>query len=100
MSALRMLLCVLAWLLGSFSVARPADNSSEEPLSENKNPRKDIYGDLLPDGAIARLGTIRFRYSSQGLAGICFSKDGRSLIAGRSGNIDFFNVETGRLTKR
>ncbi|HTU22729.1 MAG TPA: WD40 repeat domain-containing protein [Gemmataceae bacterium] len=61
-------------------------------------PRTDLYGDPLPSGAIARLGTIRLRHAD---AEIAFSKDGKRLFScDGSGEIRIWDVATGKLLRR
>src|SRR5438094_512051 len=69
MSARRWLAVVL---LGLTTVPAPAE---EKPAA-----RLDLHGDALPDGAIARLGTVRFR--AWGATCLTFSRDGKRVVAG------------------
>jgi len=71
-------------LAGSMAIAEP------EP------PRVDRYGDPLPLGAVARLGTVRFRHGGYGLKALSFLPDGKTLVgAGEERSIIFWDAETG-----
>jgi WD40 repeat protein len=57
----------------------------------------DRYGDPLPPGAVARLGTVRYRFGGHGAA---FLPDGRTVVSVRSGNaITLWDARTGRLLR-
>ena len=64
--------------------------------AEKKAERLDCYGDPLPQGALARMGTVRGRLP--GLVTCCaFSRDGKILVAaGGDAAIHLFDAETGR----
>jgi WD40 repeat protein len=60
--------------------------------------RKDVYGDALPDGALARFGTVRFRDPATSVA---YSPDGKLLAVGGSDNtIRLFEAATGKEVRR
>jgi WD40 repeat protein len=62
-------------------------------------PRTDLYGDPLPDGAVARLGTAHWRYSAA-VRGLVFSPDGKT-IAAVSGRIPrLCDAATGKELRR
>jgi len=76
----------------------PATNNAEQP---GKEPlaRCDRYGDPLPKGAIARLGTIRFRHEHASLHLIpAFSRDGKVLATGFN-EIRLWDPATGKLLR-
>ena len=53
------------------------------PGKEQKKPRMDQYGDPLPEGAIARLGTLRLVHLGR-LASVAVSPDGKIVASGVS----------------
>jgi WD40 repeat protein len=69
---------VRALLLGGVlaGLAPGAKTAEAEP----PKPREDRYGDPLPPGAIARLGTVRFRHPGA-VHAVAFSEDGKLLAA-------------------
>jgi WD40 repeat protein len=62
----------------------------------NQNaPRVDQYGDPLPDGALQRLGTVRFR--GGGGSGMILLPDGKTLLTGYESNfVRFWDIATGK----
>lgn len=64
--------------------------------AETKAARTDQYGDPLPEGAIARIGTVRWRLPGLGVD-CAFSCDGKVLVAvSDDTSIHVFDAATGR----
>src|SRR5262249_38526667 len=69
------------------------------PQADVPKPRIDAYGDPLPEGAVGRLGTLRWRH--EGEAGfLAFSPDGRMLVVHSKGGAAFFDTATGKVIHR
>ncbi len=75
---------------------QPQTKTPLPPNNGGARPRVDVHGDPLPEGAVARLGTVRFRMS--GLVYACaWSPDGKTLAASSvDKSIAFFDAATGR----
>jgi WD40 repeat protein len=60
----------------------------------------DAFGDPLPAGAVARMGSIRLRPEGP-VIGAAFSPDGKSLLTvGQTSHIQVWEAETGRQRRR
>src|SRR5438034_699390 len=71
----------------------------------SEHPGVDRYGDELPSGAVARLGTSRLRHDvragNSGINSLAFSPEGKVLAAaGREdGRISLWEIPGGRLLR-
>src|SRR5207245_4547658 len=77
-----------------------ADEQRSQPKPEKANqPRLDLYGDPLPEGAIARLGTARWR--TDGVDAMAVAADGRTLLtANTETGITIWDMATGKPTRK
>ncbi len=62
-------------------------------------PKRDGYGDPLPEGAIARLGSLVLR-NEELILTAAFTPDGKTLAAAGSDSISFWDPVTGKLVRR
>ncbi|MBO0700066.1 MAG: WD40 repeat domain-containing protein [Zavarzinella sp.] len=58
--------------------------------------RTDAEGLPLPDGALARLGSSRFRFDGSAYIPLVFSSDGRQVVVGGTRSVSVFDAATGR----
>jgi WD40 repeat protein len=90
----RVAACALALAAGLALLGdgRPAESAAPPAGGPGK---VDLYGDPLPPGALARLGSLRFRPGST-VGRLSFSPDGKKLIA----DLAVFDAREGRLLGR
>jgi WD40 repeat protein len=90
------------WLLAGLLcvVGLSAAQSEQKPAGEaSKSPRLDLHDDALPPGAIARLGTLRFRAPGETVA-LAFAPDGKTVAVSSHGGLFLFDAASGKKTKR
>jgi RNA polymerase sigma factor (sigma-70 family) len=90
----------VAGLLGGGTLAffRPVNLAADAPAEQQQakaSPRTDCYGDPLPPGAIARLGTVRWRHEN-GVGAAIFTPDGKTLISGAKQSVRLWNAASGQ----
>lgn len=75
-------------------------DSQKPGMAEKKQPRLDLYGDPLPDGTAARLGTLRWRHDHSHRGGLFahFSPDGKMVVTCHR-FIRLWNVADGKLLR-
>ena len=104
LSALVLSLGVVAggMTLRSPSEPRPSESDGNDrsltvaaPKDAEPRPAVDAHGDPLPDGAVARLGTIRFNHGD-GLNALFFSPDGKTIYSEGNGNIRSWDADNGK----
>jgi WD40 repeat protein len=90
--------------------APPREEEKPPPVAQDQPPKKggpgpavDRHGDPLPEGAVARLGTLRFRHGAN-TAALAYSPDGKWLasLAGGGGAHTLYLLEaaTGKVVHR
>jgi WD40 repeat protein len=90
-------------VLACVAVAVPAPARADMPAKQDKKPpeakkpRTDRYGDPLPEGAIARIGTVRWRHARMTLIG--YRPDGKTMISVSLDSIRLWDSTTGTKLK-
>src|SRR5262249_30356679 len=85
-----------------WSALAESSRQTDFRVPEENPSRTDRFGDPLPAGAVARLGTVRMR-SHEDVDGVAFSPDGKTLATGDGGapmKIRFWDVATGKEVRR
>jgi RNA polymerase sigma factor (sigma-70 family) len=77
---------------------QPQVEHSPKPVA-TRPERFDQWGDPLPPGAIARMGTVRFRHGSP-VYGVAYSRDGKAIVASSHNDVYFWDAASGRTLRR
>lgn len=88
-----MLLGVVALGCAREEVSYP---SPVRPEAAAAPPPTDLYGDSLPPGTLARLGTVRLRHNSA-ICSLAYSPDGKTIASGcHDGLVHLWDVKSGK----
>ena len=90
--------CLILGLCDPLHGEEPAHQ--QKPVQEKTPPRNDLFGHPLPDDALARMGTIRFRHVSK-VSSLVYSPDSKTLITGSNdGTVRLWEAATGKEIRR
>ena len=85
----------LLLLIPLLAFAQEPPAPKEQPKQDTPKPRLDLYGDPLPEGAIRRLGSVRFRHIG-GILSVDYSPDGKTIASGgRDWTARIWDAQTG-----
>lgn len=74
--------------------------AAEEPTPPVDQGRLDAHGDLLPEGSLARFGTLRWRHGAA-VVFAAYTTDGTGLLtASQDGTLRLWDAETGKEIRR
>ncbi len=90
-------ICFLGWALLVASLFPGSVLRTASLPADQKEPgaRTDVYGDPLPDGAIARLGTAS-RMRTAAVYSLAFSPDGKTVAAATRDGVQLWDAVTGK----
>jgi RNA polymerase sigma factor (sigma-70 family) len=112
--AILTLLAMLGFAAVGYRMVGPASPSpAEQPASkaqalrepraaksEPRQPRVDLFGDPLPEEAMARLGSARLRHPGIGRRSFFFSPDGKQIVSSTLDHLWISDTATGKLLRR
>src|SRR5215468_5607291 len=78
-------------LIGLFATGAAVPPATTAPPAA----RTDLLGDPLPDGALARVGTLRFRHFAT-IVSVAYAPDGKSVATGGRDGVRVWDAATGR----
>src|SRR5258707_11518495 len=100
LSRLLLLFLPLPFMLASVTMRDPAPRGSQGSPTATGLLRGDQYGDPLPEGAVAPLGTLRWRHTGRILC-LSVSPDGKTLAsAGKDQTLRLWDAATGKQLHR
>ncbi len=79
--------------LGTDAVAKPTE------IEIAAGAKEDPLGDSLPEGALARLGTMRLRHQGE-VTFVSFVPGGKLLTAGQDNTVRLWDLQTGKEVRR
>src|SRR5712692_4406453 len=81
--------------VGQASPEEPARTKESRADRRVSKPWLDRHGDPLPEGAVARMGTVRFRNATGSITSLRFSADGDTILSvGYDGAVRLWETAT------